>query len=109
MEEALLDFPGAMVIVSHDRYLLGKICGAVWSITDQTIKVYPGPYNEYMAYKESFAKKELESAEERMRLEYRMAFLTSELTKLDRSQNQPEYQNLETEYLSIAHKLRSFH
>lgn len=106
MEEALLAFSGALVIVSHDRYLLDKVCGKVWSISTRTIQVYPGRYSEFTA-NAPMKEDEPENSAERLRLEYRMALITSELAGIDRHQNQLEYQDLETEYLAIARKLRS--
>jgi macrolide transport system ATP-binding/permease protein len=106
MEEALSAYNGALIIVSHDRYLLDQVCDTVWSITAGTIQAYPGRYTEFTAG-EYVKSPEIDSVEEKLRLEYRMALITSELAGLDRHQNPLEYQNLEMEYLTIARKLKS--
>jgi ATP-binding cassette subfamily F protein 3 len=45
--QALQQFEGTMIIVSHDRYLLDNVANKIWFIEDQQIKEYPGTYREY--------------------------------------------------------------
>lgn len=45
--QALQQFEGTMIIVSHDRYLLDNVANKIWYIEDQNIKEYPGTYKEY--------------------------------------------------------------
>jgi ATP-binding cassette subfamily F protein 3 len=45
--QALQQFEGTMIIVSHDRYLLDQVANKIWFIEDQQIKEYPGTYREY--------------------------------------------------------------
>ncbi len=46
-EDALLDFPGTLLIVSHDRYLLQKIPTAIYELRPEGITVYLGSYDYY--------------------------------------------------------------
>ena len=46
-EDALLDFPGTLLIVSHDRYLLQKIPTAIYELNPDGITVYLGSYDYY--------------------------------------------------------------
>ncbi|HCN84253.1 MAG TPA: ABC transporter ATP-binding protein, partial [Sphingobacteriaceae bacterium] len=45
--QALQQFEGTFILVSHDRYLLDKVANKIWFIEDQQIKEYPGTYAEY--------------------------------------------------------------
>lgn len=46
-EDALLDFPGTLLIVSHDRYLLEKIPTAIYELGPDGIEKYLGNYDYY--------------------------------------------------------------
>ena len=51
-EEALSEFPGTALIVSHDRYFLQKIPDRILEITEDGIVEYLGKYDYYMEKKE---------------------------------------------------------
>ena len=51
-EEALSEFPGTALIVSHDRYFLQKIPDRILEITKDGIIEYLGKYDYYMEKKE---------------------------------------------------------
>jgi ATP-binding cassette subfamily F protein 3 len=45
--QALQQFEGTLIVVSHDRYFLDNVANKIWFIENQKIKVYPGTYAEY--------------------------------------------------------------
>src|SRR5690606_10837459 len=45
--QALKQYKGTFVVVSHDRYLLDNVANKIWYIEDMKIKEYPGTYQEY--------------------------------------------------------------
>ncbi len=45
--QALQQFEGTFIVVSHDRYLLDEVANKIWYIEDEEIKEYPGTYKEY--------------------------------------------------------------
>ncbi|CAM3679951.1 ABC-F family ATP-binding cassette domain-containing protein [Mucilaginibacter galii] len=45
--QALQQYEGTFIAVSHDRYFLDNIANKIWFIEDQKIKEYPGTYQEY--------------------------------------------------------------
>jgi ATP-binding cassette subfamily F protein 3 len=59
VEEALDDFEGSLLVVSHDRYFLDRECDKIWEVVDGRIETYEGNYTEYRAEK---AKREAEAA-----------------------------------------------
>lgn len=48
LEQYLVNYPGAIVIVSHDRYFLDKIVSIVYEIANKTSKKYFGTYTDYL-------------------------------------------------------------
>lgn len=47
IEDVLLHYPGALVIVAHDPYLLRKIVNKVVHLENGQVTVYPGSYKEW--------------------------------------------------------------
>lgn len=48
LEEYLLDFPGCLIIVSHDRYFMDKLVDHMFVLEgDGEVKDFPGNYTEY--------------------------------------------------------------
>lgn len=48
LEEALLDFPGTAVIISHDRWFLDRICTHILAYEDDSqVTFFAGNYTEY--------------------------------------------------------------
>lgn len=45
--QALQQFEGTFVVVSHDRHFISQIANKIWYIEDHQIKEYPGTYEEY--------------------------------------------------------------
>ncbi len=52
LENFLLNYPGAMVVVSHDRAFLNHLVDRIAEIDGQKIDLYPGNYDRYLEEKE---------------------------------------------------------
>src|SRR5512142_2888536 len=52
LEKLILDYPGAVVIISHDRYLLDACITHIAEIEDGRISTFTGNYTEYILDKE---------------------------------------------------------
>jgi ATP-binding cassette subfamily F protein 3 len=50
LAEALSDFPGAIVLVSHDRHLIGLVCETFWRVADGRVEPFDGDLDEYAAW-----------------------------------------------------------
>jgi len=48
LEYSLREFPGAAVIVSHDRYFLSQTCKSILEVKDGQIKLHKGDFRSYM-------------------------------------------------------------
>lgn len=49
--EALKNYEGTVVFVSHDRYFIDELAKKVFEVGDGTVTVYPGNYEEYLRAK----------------------------------------------------------
>ncbi|HEV7122976.1 MAG TPA: ATP-binding cassette domain-containing protein [Rhodanobacter sp.] len=47
LADALADFDGALVLVSHDRHLLGMVCDSFWRIADGVVESFDGDLDDY--------------------------------------------------------------
>lgn len=47
LEEALIDFSGTVLMVSHDRFFLERIVNKIWELTAGSFQEYQGNYSEY--------------------------------------------------------------
>ena len=47
LAEAINEFPGAVIMVSHDRYLIEACADQLWLVADRTVKTYDGDLEDY--------------------------------------------------------------
>jgi ATP-binding cassette subfamily F protein 3 len=57
--DALNKYEGSYILVSHDRHFVANTANKIWEIVDGKIKEFKGTYNEYLAWKERMAAKQL--------------------------------------------------
>ena len=55
LAEALSDFPGAIVLVSHDRHLIGLVSDTFWRVAEGVVTPFDGDLDEYAAWLRSRA------------------------------------------------------
>lgn len=48
LEDALVDFPGCALVVSHDRWFLDKIATSILAFDNHTVTFYEGNYTSYL-------------------------------------------------------------
>lgn len=53
LEKMVREYPGAVVIISHDRYLLDASVTTIAELEDGRLRTFSGNYSEYMMEKES--------------------------------------------------------
>src|SRR5690606_32745098 len=53
LEDYISTYPGGVVIVSHDRFLLDVVADEIAELQDSRVKVYEGNYSEFVALKEA--------------------------------------------------------
>ena len=55
LENALQNFPGTIVLISHDEHLVRAVANRVIDIRDGNVKVYDGDYDYYLYKREDLA------------------------------------------------------
>ena len=53
LEDYLQSYQGAIFVISHDRDFINKICRAIVSLQDHTLRVYHGNYENFLAQRQS--------------------------------------------------------
>jgi ATP-binding cassette subfamily F protein uup len=119
LESFLLDFPGNLLVVSHDRYFMDKIVDALFVFRGEGIvENFPGNYSDFRAYDSSATKQVVEKkvVEKIEKKETKNAFtfnekrefgsLESDIEKLQKRKATIEAQflNVEIEADNIAKK-----
>jgi len=62
LEKAMLEYPGTLIFVSHDRYLLNKVPHKIIELTENGADIYDGGFDLYM---EKQSLKQAKEAEEK--------------------------------------------
>ncbi|HEX6693629.1 MAG TPA: ABC-F family ATP-binding cassette domain-containing protein [Longimicrobiales bacterium] len=63
LEDALEDFDGTVLLVSHDRALLSALTTRIWSLENGRIEDFPGTFDEWQAARDARRVDALERAE----------------------------------------------
>ncbi|WP_139905541.1 ABC-F family ATP-binding cassette domain-containing protein [Clostridium thermarum] len=53
LEDALIDYDGTLIVISHDRYFLNKVINKIYELNIDGIKEYLGNYNYYVEKKKN--------------------------------------------------------
>jgi ATP-binding cassette subfamily F protein uup len=97
LEDFLMDFPGVLLVVSHDRYFMDKIVDHLFVFRGEgVIEDFPGNYSDFRAY-DSSQSKQVENTE---KVDNAEAVNQNEATKLSYNE-QKEYKNLESKIRSL--------
>ncbi len=103
LENFLLDFPGCLIVVSHDRYFMDKIVDHLFIFENQNIRDFPGNYSDYRAYQQAEKQnKQSNSSLSKPKKEWK----TNKGTKLSYNE-QKEYKRLESEISKLEKEKRS--
>ncbi|MGE5672639.1 MAG: ribosomal protection-like ABC-F family protein [Mycobacterium leprae] len=102
MEEALESYPGTMLFISHDRYLLERLATRVLELKGGRLTAYPGTYVEYRQ-RSSGGLAADDTASRRLLLETRIAQLSAALA------NPPEGEGerLTAEFIRLSRELQA--
>ncbi|MFC4094324.1 ribosomal protection-like ABC-F family protein [Euzebyella saccharophila] len=106
LESFLLDFPGCLMVVSHDRYFMDKIVDHLFVFKgDGLIEDFPGNYSDYRVYEDSkVAEERLEKAETNKEAKITADSYTKDKRKTLSYMEQKEFKNLEKEIEKLEKK-----
>lgn len=106
LEDYLVDFPGAVIVVSHDRYFLDRLVDKIFAFEGQgKINQYPGNYSDYQ---------EKVSAQETEKNDNSKSALTKKTTVQDKPKERPrklsfkeqrEYEQIEEVIAGVEQEL----
>jgi ATP-binding cassette subfamily F protein 3 len=75
--EALMEYTGTVVFVSHDRYIIDKLATRVFEIGDGKVEVYPGNYEDYLWRKQGGSAKQNEAIRQQLKISEPIAVIPS--------------------------------
>jgi ATP-binding cassette subfamily F protein 3 len=65
---ALVEYTGTVVFVSHDRYFIDRLATRVFEIGDGKVEVYPGNYEDYLWRKQGGSAKQNEAIRQQLKI-----------------------------------------
>jgi ATP-binding cassette subfamily F protein 3 len=52
LENTLTSWPGAVLVVSHDRYFLDRVANTIWEMSTASVETYRGNYSAYLTQRQ---------------------------------------------------------
>ncbi len=112
LQEVLAEFPGTILLVSHDRYLIDALSSQIWEILadERSLQVFEGGYTQYRQFLEKQRQEQIAQAAEKQevtsRYRERSSSTTQERRRTARLKAVEEHiHELESQLAVISHKL----
>ncbi|TYA56732.1 ABC-F family ATP-binding cassette domain-containing protein [Formosa maritima] len=97
LESFLLDFPGCLIVVSHDRYFMDKVVDHLFVFRGQgVIEDFPGNYSDFRTYENSLPQEASNSDSKKDKKEWKK----DSNNKLSYNE-QKEYKNIESKLSAL--------
>ncbi|WP_456421019.1 ABC-F family ATP-binding cassette domain-containing protein [Lutibacter sp.] len=97
LESFLLDFPGCLLVVSHDRYFMDKVVDHLFVFRgNAVIEDFPGNYSDYRAYEDSKPKEhstQIQKVDSRINTSTKVKLSFKEKKEFDAIENEIEILN----------------
>lgn len=102
LEEFLMEFPGCLIVVSHDRYFMDKIADQTFVFEGEgNIKVHIGNYTDYRAEQSEIQQKIKETSSPVSKPTAPLPIQTKNNTKGLSFKEKYEYENIESEIAKL--------
>lgn len=108
LEDAISEFEGTILLVSHDRYFLNKVCSKILYLEENGITEYLGNYDYYLE-KEAEAKRSKESASDKApvktKTQVKEERRREKEKKAEEKRQKQEFQRIETDIHNIESEI----
>lgn len=104
LEEALEEYDGTILVVSHDRYFLESVVNNIYEVSEDGAKLFKGDYEEYLSQKDNHKEKDESgnlSYEEQKKVRNKISSLEKKYEKLEKDIEKLE---IEKELLEKKHE-----
>ncbi len=102
--QALQQYEGTYVVVSHDRYFVSNIANKIWYIEDNEVKEYPGSFDEYETWMASRTSEQVPVIKSKEKPKPELAPV--EATPKSKS-TEKEIEKLETQIMTLENELET--
>ena len=102
--QALQQYEGTYVVVSHDRYFVSNIANKIWYIEDNEVKEYPGSFDEYETWMSTRTSEQAPVAKNKEKPKPELAPV--EVTPKSKS-TEKEIEKLETQIMTLENELET--
>lgn len=79
--DQLMYYYGALILVSHDRYVLDELVTKIWEVENGTVTEFTGNYSDYVGQKELMKQQQLEQHEKYVKEKSRLIQAAEEKMK----------------------------
>ncbi len=102
LEDILIEYPGTVLFVSHDRRFISRVANCILQIADGRIAQFDGSYEQFLLHKEA-RNQSTAGAEQIMQLENRLSAVVGKLSLAPQGN---AYETLDQEYKQILRELK---
>src|SRR5699024_12192867 len=107
LESALIDYPGTIFFVSHDRYFINKIADKVFELTQDGMTVYLGDYDYYVEKRQENMEREKFEREQNPAITDKTDEASDNLSDEEQKKKQREARKIEREIEAIEAKIET--
>jgi ATP-binding cassette subfamily F protein 3 len=102
LESYIKDWQGAAIVVSHDRYLLDRVCNNIWEMSGAGFEAYRGNYSHYLRQRqERWQLRSKEFQAEKLRLSREMDYIKRNITAANVAQARGRLRRLSRQIQAI--------
>ncbi|AIS51737.1 ABC transporter ATPase component [Thermoanaerobacter kivui] len=105
LEEALTDYNGTLLFVSHDRYFIDKIATKVMILTQNGVEIYLGNYSYYIEKKNQLNEKQEETLK-KTKTQIKNERYKERLNRLQLKQQKEYLKNLENSIYQAEERIK---